>query len=84
MSAAPRPLAPVPAVAGRSELNRFFNSMCPLIEEPAQNEADISKRKIYLTLIFMHAIVGVFSFLFLQAVTVIGQIFYMAMLFSMK
>jgi hypothetical protein len=58
--------------------------MCPLTEEPAQNEGDVRKRKIYLTLIFMHAIVGVFSFLFLQAVTVIGQILYMAMLFSMK
>jgi hypothetical protein len=58
--------------------------MFPIREEPAQNEGDVSKRKIYLTLIFMHAIVGVFSFLFLQAVTVIGQVLYMALLFSMK
>ena len=76
-------MAPAPK-AGSSELKRFFNSMCPLTEEPAQNEGDVSKRKVYLKLIFMHAIVGVFSFLFLQAVTVIGQILYMAMLFSMK
>ena len=58
--------------------------MFPIREEPAQNEGDVSKRKIYLTLIFMHAIVGVFSFLFLQVVTVIGQVLYMALLFSMK
>jgi hypothetical protein len=49
-----------------------------------QNEGDVSKRKIYLTLIFMHAFVGVLSFLFLQAVTVIGQVLFMALLFSMK
>ena len=76
-------MAPAPP-AGSSELKRFCNSWFPLKEEPAQTEADKSKRKIYLTLIFLHAIVGVFSFLFLQAVTVVGQILYMAMLFSMK
>ena len=70
--------------AGSSELKRFFNSMCPLTEEPVQNDDDIRKRNIYLNLIYMHAFVGVLSYIFLQVVTVIGQILYMAILFSMK
>ena len=65
-------------------MKKFLISLFPLKAVETDDIIKIKDRDTYLKLILMHAGVGVYSFLFLQTVTVIGQILYMAMLFSMK